>query len=491
MKRKLKRIVSFILCLALMTGNMCFMSGCDNSHSDDEIVLRISNWEEYIDEGGWDDSETIELDNGVSICADEGIVDEFEDWYYETYGKRVRVEYSTFGTNEELYNQLSMGDHYDLVCPSEYMIMKMMTEDMLVPFSEEFYDVGDEYNYYAKGVSPYIRKVFDNLTIDGQPLSAYAAGYMWGTLGIVYNPEYVSHEDAAHWNMLLMDKYDKRVTIKDSVRDAYFAGNSIYNEDLLMSEDFINSPGYYSEMENILNATDSATVNAVEDILSDIKKNAYSFETDSGKSDMVTGKVVANQQWSGDAVYTLDQAEEDGVYLCYSTPEEATNLWFDGWCMLKDGIDGDIEKQMAAEAFVNYVSKPENAIRNMYYIGYTSVISGGDDESVLMYANYMYAAEDEEGEEYGENQETDILVDYPVSYFFTGKDYDKLTDEEVEKYNIITTENQTKRQLFAQYPPEDVMKRSVVMAYFDKAGNERINQMWLNVRCFDIKDIIP
>lgn len=481
MKIKSKKIISYMLCFVLLFTNMILTTGCGSSDSDDEIVLRISNWEEYIDEGDWDEEETIELENGTVICSETGIIEDFENWFYETYGKKVRVEYSTFGTNEELYNQISMGDTYDLVCPSEYMIMKMMAEDMLVPFSEDFYDPTIENNYYAKGVSPYIKAVFDNLSINDEPISKYAAGYMWGTLGIVYNPEYVTEEEAAHWDMLLMDKFDKRVTIKDSVRDAYFAGNSIYNKELLLSEEFMNAEDYYAQMEIMLNATDKETIDAVEDILSDIKKNVYSFETDSGKADMVSGKVVANQQWSGDAVYTLDQAEEEGVMLCYSAPEEATNLWFDGWCMLKDGIDGDPDKQLAAEAFVNFVSKPENAIRNMWYIGYTSVISGGEDESILQYAEYLYSAEDEEEE----------TVEYPIAYFFTGSDEAELTEEEIAMYTITTTPDQTNRQLFAQYPPEDVMKRSVVMAYFDKEGNERINQMWLNVRCFDLYEYLP
>lgn len=481
MKKRLNKIISYVLCLTLLIANMTVLTGCDNAEDEDVIVLRVSNWEEYIDEGDWDEEETIELENGTVICSETSMVEDFENWFYETYGKKVKVEYSTFGTNEELYNQLSMGDTYDLVCPSEYMIMKMMAEDMLVPYSEEFYDPTIEHNYYAKGVSPYIKGVFDSLSINGEPISKYSAGYMWGTLGIVYNPEEVTAEEASHWNMLLMDKFDKRVTIKDSVRDAYFAGNSIYNEELLLSEEFLSADDYYAQMETILNATDKKTVDEVEDILSDIKRNVYSFETDSGKSDMVSGKVVANQQWSGDAVYTLDQAEEEGVILCYSAPEEATNLWFDGWCMLKDGIDGDADKQLAAEAFVNFVSRPDNAIRNMWYIGYTSVISGGEDDSIFQYAEFLYAAEDDEEE----------TVDYSVAYFFTGAFDAELSEEEVAEYTIVTTPDQTTRQLFAQYQPEDVIKRSVVMAYFDTEGNERINQMWLNVRCFDLYEYLP
>lgn len=445
------------------------LSGCGR---DDEnvIVLRVNSWEEYIDEGDWEEGEEIELADGRVIFSESGIVEDFEEWFYETYGMNVRVEYSTFGTNEELYNQMTMGDTYDLVCPSEYMIMKLMAEGMLEPFSNDFYDESIEENYYAKGVSPYIKGVFDELSINNQPLSKYAAGYMWGTLGIVYNPEYVSAEDAAHWNILLSEKFTKCVTIKDSVRDAYFAGSCILNEEKINSAEFLNAPNYLNNLSELLNATDADTVDAVEGILSDIKDNVYSFETDSGKADMVTGKVVANQQWSGDAVYTLDQAEEDGVELCYSAPEEGTNLWFDGWCMIRAGIAEDRDKKIAAEAFVNYVSNPENAVRNMYYIGYTSVISGGEDDTILQYIDWCYGAEDEEEEQ---------VVKYPVGYFFG--------DEESEDYFITTVESQTRRQLFAQYPTKEVMDHCVVMDYFDPEENTRINRMWTNARCFDFR----
>lgn len=456
---------SFLYGMFLFCFSLSLLCGCDKENSD-VIVLRVNSWEEYIDEGGWEEEDAVELSDGTIILAQNSLTKDFEEWFYEIYGKRVKVEYSTFGTNEELYNQITLGDTYDLVCPSEYMIMKLISEDMLEPFSDTFYEYHDKYHYYAKGVSPYIKEVYDNLSINGQPLSKYAAGYMWGTLGIVYNPKEVTEEEASHWNILLMDKFSKRITIKDSVRDAYFAGNSIYQEDKISTPAFLKDSDYSKNLEELLNAIDQETVDAVEEILSRIKDNVYSFETDSGKADMVTGKVVANEQWSGDAVYTLNQAEEDGVILCYSAPVEATNLWFDGWCMLKAGIDGDSEKQMAAEAFINFISRPDNAIRNMEYIGYTSVISGGDNDMISEYIEWNYRAEEEDAD----------TAEYEIGYFF-GRDY-----------KILTTTDQTKRQLYAQYPPMEVMERCVVMAYFDQEGNERINRMWTNVRCFDLKE---
>ena len=91
------------------------------------------------------------------------MIKDFENWYEKTYHKKVKVEYSTFGTNEDMYNQLTIGDTYDLICPSEYMTMKLMAENKILKYSDEFWDTSDANNYYAKGVSPYIKKSLDQL----------------------------------------------------------------------------------------------------------------------------------------------------------------------------------------------------------------------------------------------------------------------------------------------------------------------------------------
>ena len=433
------------------------------------VTLRVCNWEEYIDLGDWD--ETIDLESG-DIIGENSMVEDFEEWYYETYGKRVNVEYSTFGTNEDLYNMLTLGDVYDIVCPSEYMFMKLMAEGMLVPLSDEFFDETDENNYYTRGVSPYIREVFENHEINGESWAKYAAGYMWGITGIVYNPEVVSEEEASTWQILNNPKFKRQVTIKDNVRDSYFAAVGALKHDLLTSPEFRADPNYKQRLEEEMNDVSPETIKTVQDYLQDVKDNAYSFETDSGKADMITGKVVANYQWSGDAVYSLDQAEEDDYILNFAVPEESTNIYFDGWVMLKSGIGDDAEKQHAAEAFINFNSRPDNAIRNMYYIGYTSVIGGGDDTRIFEYADWCYGAEDDEEE----------VVEYPLGYFFTGDNSD-------ENYVITAPEEQLRRQLFAQYPTQEAISKSSIMVYFDSDKNDVINQMWINVRCFNLYDV--
>ncbi len=470
-----KRFGAFLLAAAVLCSGSALQGTAQEAFASqdkpEEVTLRVSNWEEYIDLGDWDEDETIDLDSG-DIIGINSMVDDFEEWYYETYGVKVKVEYSTFGSNEDLYNMLTLGDVFDLICPSEYMVMKLMAEDMLYPLSDEFYDTSNPNNYYSIGVSPYIEEVLDEHEINGESWSKYMAGYMWGITGIVYNPEFVSEEDASSWNVLDNDNYWRQITVKDNVRDSYFAAVGAVKSDLLTSEEFTGDPDYDRRLEEEMNDTSPETLAAVEDWLQDVKDNAYSFETDAGKADMVTGKVVANYQWSGDSVYTLDQAEEDGLELSWSVPEESTNIYFDGWVMLKSGVEGDPAKQQAAEAFINFLSRPDNVIRNMYYIGYTSVIAGGEDGRILEYADWCYGAPEDE---------TDV-AEYPLGYFFSGNSED-------EDYVITAPADQVNRQLSAQYPSEEMLARSSIMTYFDSETNDTVNQMWIHVRCYNIYDM--
>lgn len=442
------------------------------SDTEKEVTLRVCSWEEYIDEGGWDEDEAMELDNGTTIFGENSMVEDFENWYYENYGVKVNVQYSCFGTNEDLYNMLTLGDVYDLVCPSEYMIMKLMSESKLEPLSDGFFDENNDKNYYINGVSPYIRDTFETHEINGETWSKYAAGFMFGITGILYNPEKMTADEAGTWTVLNNPKFAKQITIKDNVRDSYFAAVGALQRDKLMDPGFRAQEDYSEQLKDIMNDVSPETIAKSQDLLQDIKDNVYSFETDSGKADMITGKVVANYQWSGDAVYAMDQAEDDGVQLDFAVPEECTNLYFDGWVMLKNGIDGDADRKQAAEAFINFVSRPDNAVRNMYYIGYTSVIAGGDDDTVYSYLDYTYGAEDDEED----------VVDYPLGYFFTGDNTDP-------DYVLRAPAEQIDRQLGAQYPSQDAIERSAVMEYFDEDASKDINQMWINIRCYNIKDV--
>ena len=465
MYKKMLLTIGLLIC-ALITAS------CGREDSD-VLTLNICSWEEYIDEGDWDEDETIDLPGG-DIIGENSMIEDFEDWYLDTYGEKIKVEYSCFGTNEELYNQMTLGDKFDLVCPSEYMIMKLLNEGKLLEYDESFYDDSIEGNYYAKGVSPYIRDYVKDIKVENVSINDYVAGYMWGVTGNVYNPEEVSEEDASTWRLMINPEYKYKVTMKDNVRDAYFAALGMLKSDELikLNDDYrsgaITFDEYHKLLNQEMNDNDIATIKAAEDLLQSNKDMFYSFETDNGKSDIVTGKIVTNYQWSGDGVFAIDQAEEDGVYLNFAVPKECTNLWFDGWVMLKEGIGSNDRKKLACERFVNFISRPDNVVRNMYYIGYTSVIAGGDDSTIFDYADWCYGAEDDEED----------IAFYSLDYFFSG-------DEAADEYVITAPEEQLKRQLFAQYPPIDVLQRSSIMEYCGTETTAELNQMWINVRCFN------
>lgn len=441
--RKTRKLFPFAMVAFLAVGAF---PACSQQSSDN--VLRVASWDEYIDEGS---------DGGKAMY------EEFEDWYEETYGEEIVVEYLTLQDNETMYNKIKMGDKYDLLCPSEYMIMKLAAEDLLQKLPDGFFDESDPNNHYIRNVSPYIKDVFssDDMKLTGGKISEYAAGYMWGTTGFVFNPERVDRNDVKSWKVFLNEKYDRKLTAKDNVRDSYFAGLGMYYEDELLAlrngfeAGTISKAAYKQALFEKMN--DANAMSEVQKLLAQMRGNLYGLETDEGKLDIITGRFDVSYQWSGDAVYILDSGEDDEiaaepVTLEYCIPEAASNLWFDGWVMMK----GANEK--AATAFINYLSMPENAVRNMDYIGYTSCIAG---DTVFDYIAEKYgAADDEESEA------------YDLSYFFG--------DGHVLQAPLSQTRYH--RQLFAQYPTTDAIDRLVVMTYFDKATNEKANRMWNNIK---------
>lgn len=507
-----KRIISAAIAAAMCLPMAVAFSGCGKSSKAD-VVLKVYNWEEYIDEGGEGSFLYDELYRGgeSDILGDDffewyedtmgkalkitkdgpSVIDDFEVWYYKTYGKKVSVEYSTFGTNEDMYNEIKLGNKYDLICPSDYMIMKLAAEGRLEKYDDgldengvrdgsyDFFDEEEPNNYYIRNVSPFIRDKFEtNAGLAGKDYtwSEYAAGYMWGTTGFVYNPEKVSAEELEEldWQVFVEkgSKFTNKITAKDNVRDTYFAALGVtFQEELLsLAESFksgaISPAEYTAAITAIFNDTSAKTVEKVEPVLMAIKNNIFSFETDTGKADLVNGNINLNYAWSGDAVYAMDLAEEENeMELNYFVPASGSNLWFDGWVMPKCVVERGTKH--AAQAFVNFLSMPYNAMRNSYYIGYTSAISGEDGE-MLDYVDYLY------GEEPSEE-----TTDYDISYFF-------YSQEDIAAGNsaVICADKvqATGRQLFAQYPTEQVMARCAVMDYYGEEANVRINELWSRVK---------
>lgn len=462
----MKRLISIALAGALgLTGLIV-----TNSKHSNVPVLRVANWAEYIDDGS---------DGGVDL------VEQFEQWYKEKTGKEIRVEYSIADDNEILYNLLRMGDKFDLICPSEYMLMKLAVEGYIQKLPDWFYDATNPENHYIRNVSPFILDTFENNEITGinAKWKDYAAGYMWGTTGFVYNPQVVDEEDVKTWDIYNNKKCYKRITAKNNIRDTYFVGLAMYYDSQLrdLQQQYNNGlltlRQYNQKLGDLMNDVSHETMNNTKNVLSGITNNLYGFETDEGKPNTISGKVVVNYQWSGDAKTILDEAEglyeeelnENFVplYLNYCIPETVSNLWFDGWALTKD-----CQNKEAATMFINFLSMPENVIANMSYIGYTSCI--GNKEVFDSYVVENYEAEDNDS----------TKMEYDLNYYFNPNYNRDDPTTKSEDYIFYTPFINTKRQLFAQYPQEGDLARCVAMRYFDADANMRANSMWSDITFF-------
>lgn len=538
----MKKIFSVLIVVVMVASIVCYsLLGVDFSGDDGVEVLRVYNWEEYISESDDNKIEWNDFKSGNYELADD---DEYVDFIYlfESYCKQelnrnVKVEYSTFGTCENMYNELNLSKKviggettysYDLVCPSEYMLLKMLKEGMLEPISAS--DRSDVQGYDANS-SAYIRNLFKGLTIecdDGETRSLYdyATCYCWGTMGYVYNPEKIDAEKASHWDLLWQDEYIGESTIKDSVRDSYIlALGYVYREELTkLKESYqngdITSQEYNKRLTEIYNRTDDDSVNKAGEALTGLKDRLFGYEVDSGKKDMAQGKISINFAWSGDAVYVMDFAEEmsDGkVLLEYALPEEGSNIFFDGWAMPK-GANVELARE-----FINFISRAESGKMNMGYIGYTSGIAGDVmfENAVDWYGTYLLVDCDETDEDaieldgkyylevyMGDLEEDEIekmkVAGKENAYFVNLPEYDE-DDEvvgiekgvEIEVYstdlsyffNTVAEDDDgyteyilyyrdKNRQCETQYPSYDVVTRCTVMKCFSDDELRSLNNMW-------------
>ena len=331
----MKRILHILLLLGVLLSVAC-------NHDDArKSILKVYNWADYID---------------------EELLTEFEDWYYEQTGEEVEVVYQLFDINEIMLAKIERGkEDFDVACPSEYIIERMLKNDLLLPINKDF---GSTPNYLGN-VSPYIQEVFNKIDGGGKNANDYAVGYMWGTTGFLYNTKYVTREEASTWSSLWNAKFDKKLLIKDAFRDVYSPLLIYANQERVKS-------GEVTLDELMHDATDES-IAVVEALLKKAKPYVAGWEADFGKEIMTKEKAWLNLSWSGDAVWAIEEAQAVDVELDYVVPEEGSIVWFDGWVIPKYA-----KNVKAAAYFINFMCMPENAIRNMDEIGYVSVIGTPD-----------------------------------------------------------------------------------------------------------------
>lgn len=349
----MRRLFYNVVCVVAVLCAATFVS-CSGDDERMEI-LKVYNWGDYID---------------------EELITEFEEWYEEQTGESVEVIYQTFDINEVMLAKIENGEaDFDVVCPSEYIIERMMRNDMLLPiltpeFEAEIDAAG--INYFDC-VSPYIKEQFSLLEApEGCDPNDYSVGYMWGTTGILYNEAYVTAEEASSWELMFDQRLRDKIFVKDAFRDVY-SPMLIYAKTLearaagLIGED--ENIGIETIRELMYDSSDES-IALVESYLKRMKDLVAGWEADFGKEMMTQEKAWINLMWSGDAVWAIEEAAEVGVSLGYTVPVEGSVVWFDGWVIPKYA-----RNLRAARYFIDYMCMPENAIRNMDATGYVSVVA--------------------------------------------------------------------------------------------------------------------
>jgi spermidine/putrescine transport system substrate-binding protein len=369
----MKSLIHILFATLLMLAVGC--SGDDARKS----ILKVYNWADYID---------------------EELLTEFEDWYYEQTGEEVEVVYQLFDINEIMLAKIERGkEDFDVACPSEYIIERMLKNDLLLPINKDF---GSTPNYLGN-VSPFIKDVFDKIDGGGKNANDYAVGYMWGTTGFLYNTKYVTRDEASTWSSLWNPKFDKKLLIKDAFRDVYSPLLIYANQERIKAGEVT--------MDELMYDSSDESIAVVEALLKQAKPFVAGWEADFGKEIMTKEKAWLNLSWSGDAAWAIEEATAVDVSLDYVVPEEGSIVWFDGWVIPKYA-----KNVKAASYFINFMCMPENAIRNMDEIGYVSVIGTPDVMEYMSESAVEAGVEMASDLTYFFGEDADSVVINPVMY---------------------------------------------------------------------------
>ncbi len=321
MKRKHITAVLFLLSLLLI------FTSCDSS--EDEVkfsgetkILNVYNWGEYISDGSLD---TLDSNAAFEKYFNENLA--------EKYGYRIKVNYTTYATNEDMFSKLSSGaGTYDIVVPSDYMIEQMIANDMLYEF-----DVTELSNY---------SNILDEFKgLDYDPNNRYSVPYTYGMTGIIYNTALVDPEDyeGQSWELLWNEKYKGKILQFNNSRDAF--GSAMYALGL------------------DINSTDKAVWDEAFNKLASQKPLVQAYVNDEIFNKMTTASAAIAPYFAGDYVTMAGQNED----LAFYYPKEGTNYFIDAMCIPKNSKMVD-----AAKEYINFMLTEEPAVANAVYIGYAS-----------------------------------------------------------------------------------------------------------------------
>ena len=388
-------------------------------------------------------------------------------------GKSIKIVYSNFDTNETMITEIIKGDsNIDLICPSEYAIERLLRNNALQKLDWSVLDKYEENSFMGNinnNILDVINTVFVDIDVKGGDkvdMADYFLPYMYGTLGVLYNTNYVTAEEVEEqgwgifWNTLKSSDIQSKILIKDSIRDTYAAA-------VLYLYTYGYLPDKYLELtvEELINCTDDELVDLVEEALKDQRQYLKGYEVDFGKDDMVNEIALVDLAWSGDAMYAIEEAmdEEGNSYLDYYVPAEGSNIWFDGWVMPKNAKNKD-----AAYLFMNYLCRPDIAMYNTLEIGYSAAVD-----------NSSYFVEDEENINFEYSLEArEALLD---CYEIYEEDFDTEEDYLIAVEDFYAEFFEDTRR----YP--DFEANLGMMNDFGE-DNEKIVEMWERIKAYGESD---
>ncbi|MBD5547360.1 MAG: ABC transporter substrate-binding protein [Lachnospiraceae bacterium] len=298
----MKKIICSVLMFCVILSAL--LTGCGSSGGENGEVI-VYNWGEYID------PETI-------------------DMFEEETG--IKVVYDEFETNEIMYPKVEAGaTAYDVLCPSDYMIQKLIDNDLLSEINFDnipnIKNIGQQYLEQSRE--------FD-------PENKYSVPYCFGTVGILYNKTMVE-EPIESWSVLWDEKYADNILMQDSVRDAFMVS--------------LKLNGYS------MNTLDETELKTAKDTLIEQKPLVQAYVIDQVRDKMIGGEAALGVIYSGEAIYT----QRENADLAYVIPKEGTNVWIDSWVIPKNAPNKE-----NAEAFINFMCREDIALMNFEYITYST-----------------------------------------------------------------------------------------------------------------------
>ncbi len=301
-----------VLVLVLIS---CLTFGCGSSGggNDKKEEVYVYSWGDYLDP---ETLKIFEKETGIHVILDE------------------------FDTNESMYPRVAEGAvHYDVICPSDYMIQKLIGNNLIQPLDftklpEAKKNIGEEFFKQAEA--------FD-------PGNKYSVPYCWGTVGIIYDKTKVT-DPVDSWNILWNEKYAGQILMQDSARDALMIPLKL--------------------MGKSLNETDKDVLAQAQEMLIKQKPLVQAYVIDEVKDKLINSEAAMGVVFSGEALIIL----QENPNMAFAIPKEGTNFWIDGWVITKDAQNVD-----NAHKFIDFMCRPDIAVMNFDYLGYSTPNTGVRD----------------------------------------------------------------------------------------------------------------